>query len=191
MSQAQRLVDLISTQYLLKKHQEDKIRTLYELCQNLSVGGKIVELGSYHGMSTCALCLSSTTEVYAIDDYSNKFGWAGEEYKTTDLQVFNLRTKALGARPILINKDANLARKSINLPISLIFWDLGVRNRLTMDFKLWQDLIIKGGMFAVHDLPTGILGSNMLRYIIEVEKIYGWQFMREFGANIRVFVKNG
>lgn len=189
MNKSQIVVNKISKVYLLKKHQEDKIRTLYTLCQLLPVGGKVVELGSYHGLSTCALCLSTTTDVYAIDDYTQKYGWAGEEYKETDLQVFNARAKALGARPILINKDVGLARKTFKEPIGLLFWDLGAINRLTMDFREWENLIVKGGMFAVHDTKDRRMGSGLLRYIIEVETIYGWKFMADYPADIRVFIK--
>lgn len=147
----------------------NKCRILFDLAQKAD--GPIVELGSYHGMSTIALEKGSgNNQVYAVDDW-NRVGWAGEVYKKSDYKIFKSNldcAKTISIWPMA--KDISSAGNSwpigIEHKLSLIFWDTGVEDCLLEHFRLWSKHLKKGGLFLVHDTADCRLGWNELKKVV-------------------------
>lgn len=139
----------------MNSHRLAKNEQLTRLAAEVT-SGVIVELGAYQGLGTAALCRGATVQVYAIDDYCNRQGWAGEHYGPKDYLEFN---RNVNGRAVLIMEDISL----IPWPaqnISLLVWDLGIEGRLKTDFEQWQDKV--KGRFVIHDTDDQRLGSKEL-----------------------------
>lgn len=142
-----------------------KCEALYGLARQVEEGC-IVELGTHHGCGTIPLAFGAWAgnrgPVYTIDDYTKKEGWAGEGYYPQDKARFLdcIRVAGVQDRVMLIEKDVTKANKGWSLPIALLFWDLGMRDRLSFDFWAWGHLIIPGGIFAIREGGDRFLGSR-------------------------------
>lgn len=164
---------ILKNLFRMNQHRIDKCRVLFELAQKAD--GPIVELGSYHGMSTIALDMGSgKNQVYAVDDWS-RVGWANERYKLSDYETFKNNLKYVDSQVVVeynsIEFAAGLWRKEVQKEISLIFWDTGVKNCLLSHFYLWEVSLKKNGLFLVHDTDDCRLGWNDLRTLVRDE----WQ----------------
>lgn len=165
---------------LLKKvirneHQLQKYTQLTQLASQVE-SGVIVELGTYLGYGTIALCEGSQVPVYTVDDYTPKTGWAGEFYGPKDIQVFHRNCDEANVKPTLLMGDAGEVADEIKrfygveYPVSFLFWDLGIPARLCEDFEAWQSHIT--GKFVIHDTDDNRLGSDLLNPV-------GWEKRKE------------
>ena len=142
-----------------------KCEALYGLAKRAE-GGCIVELGTFHGCGTIPLAYGAQAgygvPVYTVDDYVEKKGWAGEPYCPQDMARFLDCIMAAGVRGevTLIQKTVTDAVRSWARPISLLFWDLGMRDRLASDFLAWGQRIVPGGAFAVREGGSLVFGSG-------------------------------
>ena len=136
---------------------------LYELAQEASVGGVIVEIGSYCGLSTIALAKGSSRNrgipVFAIDPHEivdpgesvERGGW---HYVRQDNVAFFKNALFSGmaenVRPIqLLSWEAV---KGWNKPISLLWIDGNHEyEAVKRDFVEWSKFVIEGGYLAFHD----------------------------------------
>jgi predicted O-methyltransferase YrrM len=172
-----------------KPHQVIKGDSLYHLAGYVPDGGNIVELGTFRGMGTAALCLGAkpTVRVHTVDDFKERTGWAGEHYDYGNYAYFKRNMDALGLKPVLINGAVEYAKTVLDIPIDLVFFDLGLPCVVAV-FDAWQGNVVSGGMFAVHDTPAGYLGAKLLTDIIEhTGKYPQWRFMDLMPGDITVF----
>jgi len=145
-----------------------KCDTLYGLAQRS--GGNIVELGTFRGCGSIALAygarahLGSDAHVWTIDDYEEKRGWAAEVYLPDDLDICrdNLRSAGVEDTVTVICAEVQAAAAQWELPVNLLFWDLGINGRLAEDFDAWAPHLVVGGTFAIHDTMDRKLGSSQL-----------------------------
>lgn len=168
---------ILNNLFKMNDYRINKCRVLFELAQQ--AGGPIVELGSYHGMSTIALDKGSgDNQVYAVDDW-DRVGWAGETYRQNDYKIFesNLacaKSKGIWLETFDIAEAAALWSKG---GVSLIFWDTGVEDCLLEHFQLWSRHLKPGGLFLVHDTVDCRLGWNELKKIVtDFDAGYGANF---------------
>lgn len=149
--------------------QEDECRFLFDTARSCAAAGDIVELGSYLGRSTAALCLGSlsvsppnlATLVYTVDPFT---AWAGVPPKDKDLPgpnwtypafIENMRRLNLMSvvRPLVCTSMQ--AHVNWNMPIKFLFIDANhdyasVRH----DLDMWAPHVTKGGIIALHDTLT-------------------------------------
>lgn len=184
--------EIMSRQFVGRKlHQTIKGESLYKLAQLVPGSGNIVELGAYRGMGTAALCLGAKpgVKVYTVDDYNERTGWAGEHYDYSNYAYFRRNIEALGINPVLIKNSIEYARTIIKVVLNLVVFDLGLPVVVSV-FKMWQDNIVPGGLFAVHDTAKGDLGIfDLERYILKTEH-NKWQFFDDMPGNITVFIRS-
>ena len=171
------------------QHQKDKGQSLFELAYSVSIFGNIVELGTYRGMGTSALCLGArhSVKIYRVDDFETRIGWAGEHYDYGNYAYYQRNIQALGLETTLIKGSVEYARGMLNIPINLVFYDLGLPGVVSI-FEMWQDAIVNGGMFAVHDTKDGRLGAHDLEQNILEDKYPGWKFYDNLAGDITVFI---
>jgi len=151
---------ILNNLFSMNDYRVKKCRMLFQLAQDAN--GSIVELGSYHGMSTIALSLGSKHQVYAIDDW-NRTGWVNERYTQRDYQMFNINIDCAGVDVEVFNQSIENVAMFWNMPVSMIFWDTGVEDCLINHFRLWHKHLVKGGLFLVHDTVDYRLGWNELQ----------------------------
>lgn len=140
-----------------------EVRVLYELAQQVAVGTCIVEIGSYHGLSTAALARGSaqgaSAPVYAIDSheyldpgtYSES---AGMLYAGNDGAVFMRYMLASNVAPMVrvINLFSNEAVQGWHRPIGLLWLDGNHEyDAVRRDFDEWSPFVVEGGWIALHD----------------------------------------
>lgn len=167
------LADLFMDQFpnQLDNPRMDKARSLYKLARE-AVGGVIVELGTYHGCGAISLAWGTSAghhlPVFTIDDYLSKNGWIGEAYEPQDREIFwrNVHIAGMGKKIELLEINADAANHGWlegipASPIALLFWDIGGA-RLFDDFIKWQSLIVKGGVFAIHDTADKKFGFDQV-----------------------------
>ena len=143
-----------------------KCLTLYTLARRVEHGA-IVELGTYHGTGTIALALGARdgfgVPVHTVDPFIKMQGWIGEPYGPDDLDIFRSKIEAAHLEldtDIILHRDKSedLVR-SWQLPIELMFWDIG-GSRVASDFHDWNQRIVPGGIFAVKDLASWQFGTG-------------------------------
>ena len=143
-----------------------KCQALYETAAKVSVGC-IVELGSFVGLGATALALGSRdghhVPVYTIDDRKYKHGWAGEPYSPADLKRFadNLTLASVQDMITSIVGESVDVAASWSHPVSLLFWDLGLRDRVSIDFEVWERHLLPGGLFLIKDIEEPGFGRPM------------------------------
>lgn len=159
------IVEYLAKEYgALPAPRVEKVKTLFRLAYNCQQGS-IVELGTYHGIGTAALCigaeLSATgLQVYTVDDFIDRKGWIGENYVPDDYDIFRNHMKNLELSPILIKLSARDAGTSWKMPIGVLFWDCGVVGQMTDDIMLWEKHVLQGGHIYLHDTVDRVLGST-------------------------------
>ena len=109
-----------------------RCEALYKLAK-AAKGGVIVELGTYHGAGAVALAFGARAghrmPVYTVDDYIERAGWVGEKYYPQDRERFFDCVAHAGVEVELIQKNATEAGEGWSDPVSLLSWDLGVKER--------------------------------------------------------------
>ena len=154
-------LEIIESLFYLPQPRRLKCETLFRLARRAT--GHIVELGTFHGNGYIALSLGADPDqqmVYTIDDYSPKAGWAGESYGPDDKQVFEENCYVAGIAPLLINKSSDDAVVGWEMPIDLLFWDLGCENMLDRSMGIWESHIQSGGILAIHDTYSNLFGAK-------------------------------
>lgn len=147
---------------------------LYETASKCSKA-MIVEVGSYHGLSTICLAKGSKSggkvQVYSVDPYSGLSTtpdptWRDSEHPGTpnpkyynnvgaiffevrerfkELQVSNIITS-------IVNYSEPAYKQGWDMPIELLFLDGEHRyNYVKMDLEMWGKHVISGGMIIMHD----------------------------------------
>lgn len=147
----------------MPKARADKCTALFQLAREAR-GGCIVELGAALGCGAIALAYGAQkgVPVYAIDDYLDHTGWAGETYTPDNKIAFIENVESAGVTVHLVHADTAAAAAGWKKPVALLHWDLGMFVRMADDFFLWEPHVISGGVIAVHDTLQRHLGSREL-----------------------------
>jgi predicted O-methyltransferase YrrM len=131
---------------------------LYDLAQQCTGRGVIVEIGSWKGKSTIWLAkgaeAGNRVKVYAIDPHTGseehqnqqKQVWTFDEFKQ-NIEMANVADLVC---PIL--KTSTAAASDFNQPVELVFID-GAHDyeSVKQDFEAWHPKVVDGGMIAFHD----------------------------------------
>lgn len=143
---------------------ERRARVLFGCAKEVS-SGVIVELGTYRGYGAFSLAYGALAgnrqAVYTVDDYAPRTGWAGEEYRPEDEEVFS-RNRAMLSFGDKINlthvrKSAEEAARHIS-GIGLLFVDLSPSMPNVVD--VWCDSVLQGGLILFRDTLTRSLGYD-------------------------------
>lgn len=151
----QEAIEILGGIFDLPKYRRLKCESLWKLAQKAK--HCIVELGTAEGVGAIALALGANVPVYTIDDYCHRKGWANEPYGENKLEKFKKNVEKADVEVTLIRKNAyNIVW---NQRVGLVFWDLGVRSNLQIDYDMWMPWC---DTFAVHDTMNQVLGSKEL-----------------------------
>lgn len=124
--------------------------------------GCIVEVGSYHGRSTLALCAGSSVgaqlPVYAIEPHEEAVGVLGGKFGPQDRAAFfrNFSRTPLVRHVRLINSTSSVVAKGWGKPVSLLFIDGDHHYKAVhADFASWEPHLARGAtvVFDDPDLP--------------------------------------
>jgi len=142
---------------------------LYNLAQNCTGKGVIVEIGSWKGRSTIWLAKGSKggsrVKVYAIDPHTG----SSEHRKSADARIWtfeefkrNIKNAEVDDVVVSIVKTSEETAKDFDKPVELIFIDGAHEYDLVkLDFDLWFPKVIDGGIMAFHD-TCGSLGPKLV-----------------------------
>lgn len=135
----------------------DEAIVLRELAKN-SKKGAIVEIGSWKGLSTTAIAKGSQeglgNKVYSVDPHkgSPEHKVMFKEVNTYEAFMQNITKEGVKdlITPFVMTSEE--AAGFITEPISFIFIDGDHSAEMVqLDFDLWHDKVIKGGIIAFHD----------------------------------------
>jgi len=142
---------------------EPEARLLYRLASNLPPGSVIVEIGSYHGKSTLALCFGaqvSSSTVYAIDPHEHYIDEMADtvQFNRIDNQSFLKNMAKAGVGDILkvINLSSDDLLPAWRTPIDLLWID-GRHNQrsINADTKNYGAYVKPDGYMLLHDSNWG------------------------------------
>lgn len=140
---------------------KDECKLLFENARDCKAEGVIMEIGSYLGRSTSALCLGTLattppgkpTMVYTVDPHH---GWPRKKGGST-YPEFILHMKRLHLMSVVkpITGTSEQAHVDWNKPIRFLFID-GMHDypAVKLDYDLWVPHVTKGGVIALHDTAT-------------------------------------
>ena len=141
---------------------------LYETVRHLSVPDgetyAVVELGAWHGRSTCYLGWGALDNgrvtVYSVDHHQG----SPEHYRMglikpgeSTYETFSANIEAAGVLdmvvPILLSSDAASALANGLDPVGLLFIDADhTEEAVRLDYTLWSPHVVPGGWIALHDV---------------------------------------
>lgn len=124
---------------------EQMAELLLALQHTETLGGLVVEVGSYRGVTTCALSKATGRTVVAVDPF---IGWGGSD---EDFRHFRQRTQELpGFRHL--RATSGEAAQTITEPVSLVFIDaVHDYSNVFFDGWVWGERLMPGGLIAFHD----------------------------------------
>ena len=132
----------------------DEVALLYELCFQATKSGWFVELGSYQGRSSIALCQAAREMkrdkwVMLIDNFS--------EDASISVYKLNYNLGRLNYWPAIIDGDSRQVPPQI-LPgqkVALLFVDSEhTAAQFEAEMDVWQPLLAKGAVIACHDYDS-------------------------------------
>jgi hypothetical protein len=155
----------------------DQGRALWDCARRVPPGGRVVEIGSFQGRSTCVLAsaLADGARVTAIDPFistlplHNRVGLSRE--------LFDANVERLGVRDRIdvVAERSVEARTHWDGPIDLLYIDGKHDTRTVLNDMRFVGHIAAGGEVAIHDsfgsvgvtlgLLLGALFSRRLRYL--------------------------
>jgi predicted O-methyltransferase YrrM len=136
---------------------------LAEAAARVPDGGRIVEIGSYHGRSTIVLARAGGS-VVAIDPHAgNDRGpqqWTGTaEEGQSDHETFvrNLRAAGVAERVRHVRRPSQEALDAVEGPVDLLYVDGAHRFRpAAADIVRWGDRVAPGGTLLIHDAFSSV-----------------------------------
>jgi predicted O-methyltransferase YrrM len=160
-------------------------RLLWHRAARVPSGGRIVEIGSYHGRSAVVLARAAApqVEVVAIDPHAgNDRGPQEIRGSVTegerDNQAFraNLAQAGVGDRVRHVRRPSQEATEDVAGSIDLLYIDGAHRYRPARDdIRLWGARVAEGGTILIHDsfcsigvtgaIATQLLGRRDVRFV--------------------------
>jgi len=138
--------------------------------------GCIVELGSFRGRSTVALCAGSVAgskvPVYAIEPHEHFVGVKGGVFGPSDRRAFfkTMLTTRFAALVRLINTTSQVVAPGWDKPVSLLFVDGDHRyESVVSDFAAWRPHLVHGAIVIFND-ATGA-GTGLVMRDLEKEGV--------------------
>jgi hypothetical protein len=185
--------DFASVMAIKGQIRRDEARCLYELAQEASEKGVIVEIGSYCGLSTMALAKGSSRNqgipIFAIDphEYVDPDGSVRRgrwDYVPRDNIAFFKNVLFSGMAEIVrpINLPSWTAAAGWDRPISLLWVDGNHGyEAVRKDFADWSKFVIQGGYIVFHDsidpadgpcqVVQEVLQEGSFEFLRRVEKV--------------------
>jgi len=165
--------------------------------------GCIVEVGSFRGRSTAALCagvsVGKSGPVYAVDPHENFVGVKGAKFGPGDRREF-FRTM-IETRMVkhvrLLNSTSRALSPGWTRPVGMLFLDGDHRYESTLaDFEAWRPHLLNGAMVvfadAQDDGPARVISEfstrQMLTKIDSVGKLTSFRFSAQ-GKTPRIYPK--
>jgi predicted O-methyltransferase YrrM len=154
---------------------------LYNLAQQCTGKGVIVEIGSWKGKSTICLAKGSKSskqvKIYAVDPHTGMGGLYGEDIHTFDQFKENIETAGVSDIIVPLVTTSENAVEMIKEPIELIFIDGGHDYAdVKRDFELWFPRIMDGGTMAFHD---AVWQAHKGPSRLVKERVYGTKYFRD------------
>lgn len=151
---------------------------LYTLASQVSRGGNIVELGSYHGRSTIALAMGARlagATVYAVDHHPDYMA-VDTNYGMFDNQTYYENIARHGVGDVV--KTINLS--SVRLvqywcePIDLLWIDASHEYEdVKLDFNQWSKHVAQNDKIAMHDTSGHF--PDVSRFVEELLAAGAWK----------------
>jgi len=129
-----------------------ELQFLVHLAGIAPLGGRIVELGTYHGRTAAALCLGGgAANVITIDDYSCREATGGSRPTPTSVRG-NLA--ALNYAAQVVCGDSRIVPPGIDR-VTLLYVD-SEHTRVQFDAEMaaWLPHVVSGGIVACHDYDS-------------------------------------
>jgi predicted O-methyltransferase YrrM len=144
---------------------DDQAERLWERAREVPAGGRVVEIGSYHGRSAIVLASAApAAEVVAIDPHAgNDRGprqWSGtEDEGEADHRAFraNLARAGVEERVRHVRERSQDALGAVEGPIDLLYVD-GAHGYgpAADDLRRWGARVAPGGTLLVHDAWSSV-----------------------------------
>lgn len=163
---------------------DDQVARLFERARDVPAGGRIVEIGSYHGRSTIVLASTAKqgTQVIAIDPHAGNDRGPREiegsaEEGEGDREAFEGNLRRAGVRdPVVhIRKRSDEALGDIDGDIDLLYVDGAHRFAPARDdIARWGARVRAGGTMLIHDAfsSVGVTLAQLRLLVTSTEFVY-------------------
>jgi len=136
--------------------QPDELTLLYQLCFQAPADGWFVELGSYKGRSSVAICQGAEEldrQVMLIDNFTPivKRGWQ-DKHGTASLLRCNL--ESFGFYPVIIDGDSRVVPDVLPKGESVAFLFIDSNHapeHFEDELDNWQERLLPGAIITCHD----------------------------------------
>jgi hypothetical protein len=156
-----------------------ELALLYQLCFQAPVDGWFVELGSYQGRSSVAICqgaLECGQSVMLIDNFSNivKRGWDDKHGTVAQLRC-NLA--AFGYEPVIIDGDSRDVPEVLRSGASVAYLFIDSNHEpahFEAEWNIWKGYLLPGSVIACHDYANpncAGLGPMIDKYLGHLSKV--------------------
>lgn len=152
---------------------DGQARRLWERAADVPDGGRIVEIGSYHGRSAIVLARAAAddVEIVAIDPHAGNdrgpqeiHGSANEGERDHQAFLENLDRAGVQGRVRHVRVPSQAAPPDVLGPIDLLYIDGAHRYRPARDdIRVWGARVSPGGTMLIHDAfcSVGVTGAIM------------------------------
>jgi len=151
-----------------------ELHALYDLAANVGKSGKVLEIGSYLGASSCYLTAALSLldgHLYCVDTWENQ-AMPDREWDTFREFQRNTREVAAFITPVRKRSD-EIAASDFAQPLDLIFIDADHSySSVRGDYARVRDWVIDGGILAFHDCTYF---ESVSRVLGEVLASGSWQ----------------
>ncbi len=152
---------------------DDQARALFDAARAVRRGGRIVEIGSFHGRSTIVMAsaLPGGVELIAIDPHGG--GDRGPQEITPDAEqgerdhaafTENLRAARVQSRVRHVRLTSDDALHEVTGPIDVLYVDGAHRyGPASADIERWGAKVAAGGTMLIHDSfnAIGVMGAQL------------------------------
>jgi MMP 1-O-methyltransferase len=163
---------------------------LFELARDVE-SGCIVEVGSFRGRSTAALCLGAeaghNAPVYAIEPHEHYIGFYGGSFGGVDRTAFFQAMLDVGVTPTvrLVNLSSEVVTPGWTMPVSLLWIDGDHRYEgVRRDIDCWAPHLARGATVVFDDVNDPKIGP--VRVVDELVAA-GWRRGRDVGKTATLY----
>lgn len=145
-----------------------ELRSLYDLAAAATGTGRVLEVGSYFGASSCYLAAALSMhggQLYCVDTWANETMPEGER---DTLAEFARNTRGVAASITTVRKRSDeITADDFPLPFDLVFIDADHSYAaVKSDFEKVRDWVKDGGVLAFHDTTYFEAVSRVLGEIL-------------------------
>lgn len=184
---------------------DEEAQRLFDLADEASRSGPVLEIGSYCGKSAYVIglaCKKNASILYSVDHHKgSEEQQPGQEY--FDPEIFDEKLSRVNTLPFFLEtisstgledsvvpvvSDSRTAGKMWRTKLSMLFIDGGhAFETVSSDFNIWGQHIMSGGLLVMHDIffdpdKGGLAPGSVYEKVLESGRYQELEMIGTLGA---------